>query len=124
MAEQKKSAPTAATVQSANANISMNNGNTEAEGMQVISLGAQRIDNGVVSLETAVDLFQIVSESFESEFFSVHPGSAMEAATLNRLKMYFSSADILQSSIKAALEDLQTGRDHVYEGIRKERNAK
>lgn len=121
MAE-KKSAQTAATVQSANKSIS--NGNTKSEAMQVISLAAQQIDSGVVSLETAADLFQIVSESFESEFFSVHPGSAMEAAILNRLKMYFSSADILQSSIKAALKNLQTGRDHVYECIRKERNAK
>lgn len=85
----------------------------------LISSAAQQVDSGIISLELAFDLFQILSESFEDEFESVHPESALESIYLKRLSLYNSAVAIFQTSMAAALSELQAGRDGLYDAIRK-----
>ena len=85
----------------------------------LVSSAAQQVDSGIVSLELASDLFQILSESFEDEFETVHPESALESIYLKRLSLYNSAATIFQTSMAAALSELQAGRDGLYDAIRK-----
>lgn len=71
------------------------------------------------SPELASDLFQILSESFESEFESVRPESALEGIYLKRLSLYSSVATVFQTSMLAAMSELLAGRDGLYDAIRK-----
>lgn len=120
MTEQKKSAQTAATVQSANEIHHIQN-TTDSTKIQAISSAAQQIDSGIVSLELASDLFQILSESFESEFESVRPESASEDIYLKRLNLYNSAVTIFQTSMTTALSELRNGCNSLYDKIREVR---
>lgn len=117
MKEQKKSAPTAATVKDAKATSQIQN-TTDSAKIQAISSAAQEIDSGIVSLELASDLFQILSESFESEFESVRPESALEDIYLRRLNLYNSAVTIFQISMTTALSELWDGCNSLYDKIR------
>lgn len=120
MTEQKKSALTAGTVIDANVTSQVQN-TTESAKIQAISSAAQQIDSGIVSLELASDLFQILSESFESEFESVHPESALEDIYLKRLSLYNSAVTIFQTSMTTALSELRNGCNSLYDKIREVR---
>jgi hypothetical protein len=111
MTDQKKSAQTAATVQDTQT----------VDRMQTVSSAAQQIDNGIVSLELASDLFQILSESFESEFESVRPESALEDIYLKRLNLYNSAVTIFQTSMTTTLSELRNGCNSLYDKIREVR---
>lgn len=84
-----------------------------------ISLAAQKIDNGVVELELAYDLLQIISDAAESEFTPIHPENVSETLIINRLSMYSSAITIFENAMKNALTELQDGRNSLYNGIRK-----
>lgn len=120
MTRQKNSAQTAATVRSANEIHHVQN-TTDSAKIQALSSAAQQIDSGIVSLELASDLFQILSESFESEFESVRPESALEDIYLKRLNLYNSAVTIFQTSMTTALSELRNGCNSLYDKIREVR---